>query len=216
MTGSTISSKSKFKWDLGKVWSAVLTSIWKASAALLVACCLQLNWEMLHLEAAITSSTLLCSTLIEQCIAMVSFHFFKADQSPCNASFHTPIQTSRQRCIASYFAECTRTYSTIFRAGNLDVWGGQHYVSNLSFVQLCGTIAAFGRSFSMSKMANGWQKITPTVYETSTYVPYVYLDWLFSVTIALNEMKRMHILKNCFPNLHVSGSDRVLRTDELK
>ena len=166
MTGSTISSKSKFKRDLdslaGKVWSAVLASIWKASAALLAACSLQLNWGMLHLEAAITSSTLLCSALIEQCIAMVSFHFFKADQSPCNASFHTPIQTSRQRCIAPYFAECTRTYSTIFRADNLDVWGGQHNDSTFSFVQLCGTIAVFGRSFFMTKMANGWQNYTHT------------------------------------------------------
>ena len=51
-----------------------------------------------------------------------------------------------------------------------------------------------------------WQmadKITPTLNEASIYVLYVYLDWLFSVTIALNEMKRMHILKNCFSMFQV-------------
>ena len=46
-------------------------------------------------------------------------------------------------------------------------------------------------------------KITPTLNEASINVLYVYLDWLFSVTIALNEMKRMHILKNCFSMFQV-------------
>ena len=209
MTGSTISSKSKFKRDLdslaGKVWSAVLTSIWKASAALLAACCLLLATQLKNASSwgsdYLLYSAVLCSHRTMHCNGFISFLQGRPVPMQCIIPHTHPNIPPKMHCVL-----LCRVHKDLFH--NFQGWQPWCLRRTAQWQHLYPLSSYVEPSLRLVDLSlwQRWQmadKITPTLNEASIYVLYVYLDWLFSVTIALNEMKRMHILKNCFSMFQV-------------